>query len=596
MTSDRGHETRRGRVLAEVRWGWVSGLSLTAGGVLGVVALRPWWSEISIRLGQWWPVAGTVVLFVLGVTAMHRRALAAQDNAGPARTSATGTGTTATGKAEVTERRSSLSGWVVLTAAISVLGVAVLVLAVMWDWSAVPGLGAKDAASTRLETVKFAASVAVAGGGFFALYLAARRQRTQELELAQRHAEFDHSERDATERRVTELYTKAVEQLGSDKAVVRQGGLYALERVAQDNPTHRQTVINVICAYLRSPYTPPPDRPITRRTGLLRSLRGTPAARVAAATASARRISLNPPTPSPTEEESRQEREVRLTAQRILAAHLRPNLDEDTGQAVNPRYWGEGYDLDLTGSTLIDFNMTGCHVNTASFRGATFTGNALFHDATFTRDALFDDATFTRNAWFHRATFTRNAEFNDATFTGDAEFHDATFTRHAWFHRATFTGDAEFNDATFTRNAWFHRATFTRNAEFNDATFTRDALFDNATFTRNAWFHRATFTRNAEFNDATFTGDAEFHDATFTGHAWFNDAAFQSIARADDVWVRIDQPRSNVRPLLGENSWPAGWTVDGSVAAPRDGRDGKWAQLVPVPIVLTSLPSQAVDA
>ena len=42
---------------------------------------------------------------------------------------------------------------------------------------------------------------------------------------------------DATERRVTELYTKAADQLGSDKAPVRLAGLYALERLAQDNPS-----------------------------------------------------------------------------------------------------------------------------------------------------------------------------------------------------------------------------------------------------------------------------------------------------------------------------------------------------------------------
>jgi hypothetical protein len=47
----------------------------------------------------------------------------------------------------------------------------------------------------------------------------------------------------------------AVDQFGSDKAVVRHGGLYALERVAQNNSTQRQTVVDAICAYLR-PLTP----------------------------------------------------------------------------------------------------------------------------------------------------------------------------------------------------------------------------------------------------------------------------------------------------------------------------------------------------
>jgi hypothetical protein len=71
------------------------------------------------------------------------------------------------------------------------------------------------------------------------------------------------SDLDATERRVTELYAVAVEQLGSDKAPVRLRGLYALERLAQDNPAHRQTIVNVICAYLRTPFfrTAPTGKP-----------------------------------------------------------------------------------------------------------------------------------------------------------------------------------------------------------------------------------------------------------------------------------------------------------------------------------------------
>jgi hypothetical protein len=46
----------------------------------------------------------------------------------------------------------------------------------------------------------------------------------------------EHNRDDAAAWRVTDLYAKAVEQLGSGKAVIRHGGLYALERVAQDNP------------------------------------------------------------------------------------------------------------------------------------------------------------------------------------------------------------------------------------------------------------------------------------------------------------------------------------------------------------------------
>ncbi|WP_031171361.1 hypothetical protein [Streptosporangium roseum] len=57
------------------------------------------------------------------------------------------------------------------------------------------------------------------------------------------------------------MYTKAAEQLGHAGAAVRLAGLYALERLAQDNPGHRQTIVNVICAYLRMLYTPPEPAP-----------------------------------------------------------------------------------------------------------------------------------------------------------------------------------------------------------------------------------------------------------------------------------------------------------------------------------------------
>ena len=52
--------------------------------------------------------------------------------------------------------------------------------------------------------------------------LALRRQHHQEIATAL-------TDRDATERRITGLYARAVEQLGNDKTPVRLGGLYALE-------------------------------------------------------------------------------------------------------------------------------------------------------------------------------------------------------------------------------------------------------------------------------------------------------------------------------------------------------------------------------
>jgi hypothetical protein len=151
--------------------------------------------------------------------------------------------------------------------------------------------------------------------------LAARRQRSTELTLEHQWLTLEHQRevaataaRDAVEQRSIELYTRAVDQLGNNPAPVRLGGLHALERLAQDDPTQRQTIVNVICTYLRMPYALPDDKPPGDD---------------ALAEAHTRY------------EWRRQELQVRLTAQRILAGHLRPravdtfwpNIDLDLAEA-----------------------------------------------------------------------------------------------------------------------------------------------------------------------------------------------------------------------------------------------------------------------
>ena len=63
---------------------------------------------------------------------------------------------------------------------------------------------------------------------------------------------------------VTDRYTKAIEQLGSEKLDVRIGGIYALERIARDSARDHPTVMEVFTAFIREhshERWPPPDHP-----------------------------------------------------------------------------------------------------------------------------------------------------------------------------------------------------------------------------------------------------------------------------------------------------------------------------------------------
>ena len=50
---------------------------------------------------------------------------------------------------------------------------------------------------------------------------------------------------------MTDRYTKAIEQLGSDKSDVRIGGIYALERIARDSARDHPVVMEVLTAFIR---------------------------------------------------------------------------------------------------------------------------------------------------------------------------------------------------------------------------------------------------------------------------------------------------------------------------------------------------------
>ncbi|MEU7991399.1 pentapeptide repeat-containing protein [Streptosporangium canum] len=128
---------------------------------------------------------------------------------------------------------------------------------------------------------------------------------------------------------------------------------------------------------------------------------------------------LHPPRPAPISARTpKANARSAFTAQRILTDHLRDDRPADQRSALPaaPTFW-EGMRLDLTGATLIDFDLTDGHVTDARFDGATFTGTARFDRVTFPGNTWFGGATFAKGAWFEKVTFTEYANFHGATFT-----------------------------------------------------------------------------------------------------------------------------------------------------------------------------------
>jgi hypothetical protein len=369
----------------------------------------------------------------------------------------------------------------------AVLGAAAVGVAIWgstwWLLAQTHGLHGVDEAQTRMDAIKTGLSVGAGTGGAVALLLALRRQWLNERDLAHREAVDQRTqvhadrvaaatEHDATERRVTDLYVKAVDQLGSVQAAVRLGGLYALKRLGQNNPDHRQIVIDVICAYLRMPYIPPAESPA----------------------------------PGDSEQDHRREElQVRQTAQRILADHLRDEtyVGQRADGPAPETFWPDIDLLDLTGAHLVDFHLMHCRVRAMQFNDVTFTGETLF-----------------------RGTICDLAFFQGATFSHHTDFRGATFTNSAWFSFSTF--DTE---------VWFHA----------------DEHFPGVCFGRHVSFQGVTFAEGARFNRATFSGSVDFNEARYGCGA--------ETVRLEGA--RVQDP-SAVSPEINAaaSSWPPGWVVE----------------------------------
>jgi hypothetical protein len=65
----------------------------------------------------------------------------------------------------------------------------------------------------------------------------------------------------AQQGQVTERFTRAIDQLGHAELDVRLGGIYALERIANDSLDDRATIAEVLTAFVRSHAPWPPSLP-----------------------------------------------------------------------------------------------------------------------------------------------------------------------------------------------------------------------------------------------------------------------------------------------------------------------------------------------
>ena len=277
-------------------------------------------------------------------------------------------------------------------------------------------------------------------GGVLGVITLGENHRKNSLEKAKN--DQDHIRQVHAERR--SRYTTAVEQLSSDKASIRLGGVYTLVGLVDEwlsdekttsSPEERhkegQVIINNLCAYIRSPFllaerAEQLDGPYAK--DLQNDFGG-----------DKEKFDVDKRAFARDKAALEEERQVRQSIIKEIRERLQ---DIDT-----PGSWSK-FDYDFSNAHFFYFTpFTFSHFDAFShFHGATFTQGASFFWATFTKDANFSGAKFTGYANFSEAKFAQNANFSEAKFTGYASLSATTFTQNANFSEATFKEKPIFED------------------------------------------------------------------------------------------------------------------------------------------------------
>ena len=302
-----------------------------------------------------------------------------------------------------------------------------------------------------------------------------------------------------------ERYTKAVEQLGDEKAPIRMGGVYTLvglvdewleEKSLSDDERFKegQVIINNLCAYIRSPFT------LATRYD---------------------ELSKDSPSSDGIYKDNQQEfytdkAEFKAEAD-VRLGIIKEIHDRIQGPDKNtPGAWSD-FEYDFSGSTFfypIDLTKS-YYAKPINFSGSTYQGEASFTGSTYNDVADFTGSTYQGRAHFSRSTYKGWAGFTGSAYQGWADFIGSTYKDVADFTGSTYKGRADFTGSTYKDVADFSRSTYKGRANFSRSTYKDVADFTGSTYNDVADFSGSIFYQKVYFGADGYSNSF----SCFTNHA-----------------------------------------------------------------------------
>ena len=340
---------------------------------------------------------------------------------------------------------------------------------------------------------------------------ALKNQEHQAEVLKEQIRQFDENAFKDRKAERRERYTKAVEQLGDEKAPIRMGGVYTLVGLVdewledesiekyEDRLKEGQVIINNLCAYIRSPFT----------------------------LAASHYNELSNPTPKGIYKDKKEkfyadiatldsEADVRLSI--IKEIH-----DRLQGPGENtPGTWSD-FEYDFSGSVFfypVDLTKS-YYKKPINFTGSIYQGEAYFSSSTYKSWADFTGSFYQGGADFRDSIYQGGADFTDSIYQGEAYFTGSIYQGEAYFTGSTYQSRADFTGSTYQSRADFTGSTYQSWADFSDSTYEKEVIFS-------APFARSTYKGEADFRSSTYQVLAYFSGSIFYSETYFSKGGYSN--------------------------------------------------------------------
>ena len=361
---------------------------------------------------------------------------------------------------------------------------------------------------------------------------ALKNQEHQTKVLKEQIRQFDENafkERKAERR---ERYTKAVEQLGDEKAPIRMGGVYTLvglvdewieEKSLSDDERFKegQVIINNLCAYIRSPF-------------ILASCYD--------------ELSQDSPTPEGIYKDKKEEFYIDKA---ILdsEADVRLSIINQIHKNIQwiPKNSTEKFSIDNK------FNENKIYKGSWSIFEYNFSGSVFFYDINFSKSywenkldvsnskfllnpkekenskiSYFSESIYNQAAYFRNCLHKRGVEFNNSVYKGEVDFGESSYDGYAAFNDSTYYKPANLDFSVYNHGFLANHSTYYNSVYFHDSIYKNITAFNNSKYYKEANFSNSIYLKTSSFTHSTYEAKSEFHDSiyyepvTFGEHTTYN--------------------------------------------------------------------------